>query len=64
MRLSGDNRVHPLLWTINLHMSRMTTIEFSLNVFTEFSDKVWQKIVFEPASSCVRDASTAPARLK
>ena len=45
------------------------TMEFSLNVFTEFaefSDKNYYvlKRLFEPATSCVRDkdASTAPAR--
>ena len=32
------------------------TFEFSLNVFTEFSDKMFcKKMLFEPATSCVRD---------
>ena len=42
------------------------TIEFSLNVFAEFSDKNYYmlKRLFEPAISCVRDqdAATVPAR--
>ena len=40
--------------------------EFSLNVFTEFSDKIFITIVkgLEPATSCFRDqdATTVPAR--
>ena len=41
--------------------------EYSLNVFTEFSDKKFVISVkgFDPAASCVRDwdGTTAPARL-
>ena len=41
------------------------TLEFFLNVFTEFSDEKYLSLKrLEPATSCVRDqdATTAPAR--
>ena len=51
---------------INSNGILMYLIQFSLNVFTEFSDKNYNilKRLFEPATFCGRDwdATTAPAR--
>ena len=54
-----------------LHVENRVTIKFSLNVFTEFNefgDKKYYilKILFQPATSCVRDqdATTAPVRCR
>ena len=58
-----------IYFSLNCFCFMSTSIEFSINVFTEFSDKNichyrHRALTYHPATSCVRDqdTTTAPAR--
>ena len=55
-----------MLLDVKAGLFKVKTFEFSLNVFTEFSDKIFVITGkgLRPATSCVRDqdATTVPAR--